>query len=201
MFGAFFDTIGTFGSVLPQSEPTFPIPAHSPKSTHPKRLLPGWFHLKLFLENFCPNAFVRSHMPENAFAWKHFSSKLAKVFLSGWFGRMGWNDFSELSGTKTYCSEPQLWTTEFGGRCGKRCSGGFCRGCRVPLQNAAMQSAVRAAISNRSCWALNFIQKASARISLSPPGAELGASKDWYVSNIILYWSGLSHLNSTGRLI
>ncbi len=29
-----------------------------------------------------------------------------------------------------------------------------------------------------------------ARTSLSPPGVELGGSKDWHVSNVILYWNG-----------
>ncbi len=30
---------------------------------------------------------------------------------------------------------------------------------------------------NKSCWALNFVQKSQWRICLSPPGVELGASK------------------------
>ncbi len=31
--------------------------------------------------------------------------------------------------------------------------------------------------SNKSCLELNFLQKVSGRIRLSPPGVELGASK------------------------
>ncbi len=61
---------------------------------------------------------------------------------------MGGNDFSELSGTKTYCSEPQLWTTEFDVRPGKGCRDKFCKGCRVPLQSATCFGAERHTCSN-----------------------------------------------------
>ncbi len=36
----------------------------------------------------------------------------------------------------------------------------------------------------------NSYKKVTGRTSLSLPGVELRCSKDWYVSNIILYWNG-----------
>ncbi len=47
--------------------------------------------------------------------------------------------------------------------------------------------------SNKSCWALNFVQKSHwVHMCISPRSGARG-SKDWYVSNIILYWYALSH--------
>ncbi len=44
--------------------------------------------------------------------------------------------------------------------------------------------------SNKSCSELNFIQKVSERICLSPPRVELGSSKDQYIRNLITYKNG-----------
>ncbi len=53
--------------------------------------------------------------------------------------------------------------------------------------------------SNKSCLELNFVEKRPRTHMSIPPGVELGGSKDWYVSNVILYWIGkvysLSRLN------
>ncbi len=43
--------------------------------------------------------------------------------------------------------------------------------------------------SNKTCGELNFLQKFSWRTCLSPPGGELGGSKNCYVWNI-MYWNG-----------
>ncbi len=73
----------------------------------------------------------------------------AKSFGKSLFGRVDSGEWVEMTSpspdSKICCSEPQLWTTEFDGRQGKRCSGGFYRGRRLPLQSAVEQSAARAA--------------------------------------------------------
>ncbi len=113
-------------------------------------------------ENFCPNAFARmliypkniincvfGHMASGkSFQVKKFRPKSfrQKSFRAGEFGRMAGNDGSELSGSKTYFSEPQLRTTEFDSRHGKRCGGGLWRRCRVPQQSAGAQSILCAAV-------------------------------------------------------
>ncbi len=44
--------------------------------------------------------------------------------------------------------------------------------------------------SNESCWELNFVQKSQwAHMSIFPR-SRARSSKDWYASNIILYWNG-----------
>ncbi len=45
-------------------------------------------------------------------------------------------------------------------------------------------------VSNKNCWALNFVQKICGRICLSPSGVELGGSKDSHVWHIIMYING-----------
>ncbi len=47
--------------------------------------------------------------------------------------------------------------------------------------------------SNESFWAINFIQKSQWSHMFVSTGSGARGSKDWYVSNVILYWNGLSH--------
>ncbi len=44
--------------------------------------------------------------------------------------------------------------------------------------------------SNNNYSELNFLQKHGGRISLSPPGVELGGFKDCNCFNIMMYWNG-----------
>ncbi len=45
-------------------------------------------------------------------------------------------------------------------------------------------------VLNKSCWTLNLSQKSYWAYMPVSPGVELRCCKDWYVSNITLYWNG-----------
>ncbi len=82
-----------------------------------------------------PNPSAQSRLPKIFSPASYHSKNFARMpfaQIKRLFRGMGGNDFSELSGWKTYCSEPQLWTTKSDGRHSKRCGGRFCRGFRVP---------------------------------------------------------------------
>ncbi len=43
---------------------------------------------------------------------------------------------------------------------------------------------------NKSCWALDFVQKCQWTHMFISPRSGARGSKDWYVSSIILHWNG-----------
>ncbi len=53
--------------------------------------------------------------------------------------------------------------------------------------NAAKITIISKNCSNKSCSELNFVQKSQWAHMSPPPEVELRCSKDWYVSNILLY--------------
>ncbi len=70
----------------------------------------------------------------------------------------------------------RIRTTEFDGGHGKRCIGGFCRGCRVPLQSAAVQSAERAATDVLSFF--QIVTNSAAMTRLFHGASAVGATMD-----------------------